>query len=37
LAQANILIPADAQTGDDTVAFITIGGQSSNTVTISVR
>jgi uncharacterized protein (TIGR03437 family) len=37
LAQANILIPADAQTGDDTVAFITIAGQSSNTVTISVR
>jgi len=37
LAQANIVIPPDAQTGDDTVAFITIGGQISNTVTISVR
>jgi len=37
LAQANIQIPADAQSGDTTVVFITIGGQISNTVTISVR
>jgi uncharacterized protein (TIGR03437 family) len=37
LAQANIQIPADAQTGDNAVVVITIGGQSSNTATISVR
>ncbi len=37
LAQANILIPPDAPTGDDVVVFITIGGQISNTVTIAVR
>lgn len=37
LAQANIQIPTDAQTGDNAVVIITIGGQGSNTATISVR
>jgi uncharacterized protein (TIGR03437 family) len=37
LAQANIRIAPDAQTGDAAVVFITIGGQTSNTATISVR
>jgi adhesin/invasin len=37
LAQANVSIPADAPAGDVVPLIITVGGQPSNSVTISVR
>lgn len=37
VAQANIQIPANAPTGSDIVLVITVGGQASNTTTISIR
>lgn len=37
LAQANIQIPANVTPGDQVVMFVTVGGQTSNTATISVK
>ncbi len=37
VAQANILVPANAPTGSDVVLVITAGGQASNTTTISLK
>ncbi len=37
VAQANVQIPANAPTGDSVVLVISVGGQASNTTTISVN
>jgi len=37
LAQANLQVPAGAQTGNEVVMFISVDGQAGNTATVSIR